>query len=172
MTRAQRRNSARAQGFTLIEVLAAVSILGLSLVILLESQWTSISIHNTMNEEVTLSQLVESVVGKAEIGVLSGQLNDSGDFGDAYPDYNWTYDAAESASSGLGDMGSGTGASDGTENRLYEVQLTVNGPQGDKQLTFYVYDNNAEDSQDQGIFNKNGSNFGKRGRGLGSGMGR
>lgn len=153
MTRAQRRNSARAQGFTLIEVLAAVSILGLSLVILLESQWTSISIHNTMNEEVTLSQLVESVVGKAEIGVLSGELNDSGDFGDAYPDYNWTYDATESASGGLGGLGGSSGQSglsadlsngEDAQNRLYEVQLTVNGPQGDKTLTFYVYDNNAE----------------------------
>ena len=132
----------RRAGFTLVEVLAAITILGLALFILLQSQWGALNIHATINEEVTLSQLVDSIAGKAEIGVLSGVLSDGGDFGTRYPDYLWTYDAAR------------RGDSEDPENQLYEVIITIDGPATEKSLKFYVYNNNPEDAE--GMFNEGG----------------
>lgn len=129
----------RRAGFTLIEVLAAITILGLALFILLQSQWGALNIHATMNDEVVMGQLVDSIVGRAEVGVLSGVLNDGGDFGTRYPDYYWSYDAAV------------RGDSEDTENQLYEVIITIEGPEAEKSLKFYVYNNNPEMSGD-GMF--------------------
>jgi len=134
----------RTQGFTLIEVLAAIAILGVALFILLQSQWSALNIHTMMNEEVTLGQLVESIAGKAEVGVLTGLLNDGGDFGTRYPEYTWNYDAAL------------RGDSEDAENQLYEVIITVQGPESEKSLKFFVYNNNPEASEG-GMFNEGGA---------------
>lgn len=134
----------RTQGFTLVEVLAAIAILGVGLFILLQSQWSALNIHTMMNEEVTLGQLVESIAGKAEVGVLTGILNDAGDFGTRYPDYTWNYDAAL------------RGDSEDIENQLYEVIITVQGPETEKSIKFYVYNNNPEASEG-GMFNEGGA---------------
>lgn len=144
-------------GFTLIEVLCAVTILGVALFVLLGSQWSSLNIHSIMNEEVTLGQLVETIAGKAEIGVLEGTLNDSGDFGTRYPDYTWTYDAEVS------------GESDDPENQLYEVRLSVQGPQSNKELTLFVYNNNPDAESESGMFgNGGGKKFGQGSGGAGA----
>lgn len=134
----------REHGFTLIEVLTAVTILGVALFILLASQWTSLNIHAVMNEEVTLGELVQTVAGKAEIGVQTGLLSDGGDFGTRYPDYTWTYDATLS------------GDAESTETQLYDVQITVQGPETEKQVNFYVYNNNPDNKGDDGLFEKPG----------------
>lgn len=150
----------RRAGFTLVEVLAAITILGLALFILLQSQWGALNIHATINEEVTLSQLVDSIAGKAEIGVLSGVLSDGGDFGTRYPDYLWNYDAAL------------RGDSEDQENQLYEVIITIEGPESEKSLKFYVYNNNPE-ANEGGIFNEGaGSGRGGTSGGRGNSGGR
>lgn len=145
----------RRAGFTLVEVLAAITILGLGLFILLQSQWGALNIHATINEEVTLSQLVDSVAGKAEIGVLNGVLSDGGDFGTRYPDYLWNYDAAL-----RGDF-------EDPENQLYEVIISIEGPDTEKSLKFYVYNNNPEASEgdlfNQGAGSGRGGTSGGRG---------
>ena len=153
----------RRAGFTLVEVLAAITILGLALFILLQSQWGALNIHATINEEVTLSQLVDSIAGKAEIGVLSGMLSDGGDFGTRYPDYFWTYDAAL------------RGDAEEQENQLYEVIITIEGPATEKSLKFYVYNNNPEAGEggmfDEGAGSGKGGVNGGRGRSGGNNRG-
>lgn len=141
----------RARGFTLVEVLAAITILGMGLFILLQSQWSALNMHTVMNDEVTFGEFVETVVGKAEIGVVTGMLSDNGDFGALYPDYSWSYDASLS------------GDSEDPENQLYEVLITIEGPEKSKELTFYLYNNNPE-NKEGGIFG-GGDNFGKQGFG-------
>jgi len=128
-------------GFTLVEVLAAIAILGVALFILLESQYTSLAVQTTINENVINRELIETIVSKAEVNVLLGTLTDTGDFGSRYPDYTWTYDAAL------------RGNSEDTENRLYEVSVTIEGPSETKTIKFYTYDNNAE--QDRGTLFEN-----------------
>jgi prepilin-type N-terminal cleavage/methylation domain-containing protein len=148
------------RGFTLIEVLAAIAILGVSLFVLLQSQWSALNIHATMNEEVTLGELVETVAGKAEIGVLTGVVNDAGDFGTRYPEYTWMYDAAL------------RGDTEDPENQLYEVIITIEGPESEKSLKFYVYNNNPENNEgglfsEGGAGNQGNTRGGQGGRGAG-----
>ena len=114
----------RTHGFTLVEVLAAITILGMGLFILLQSQWSALNMHTVMNDEVTFGEFVETIIGKAEIGVVTGMLSDSGDFGTRYPDYSWSYDASLS------------GDSEDPENQLYEVLITIEGPETSKELSF------------------------------------
>jgi len=151
--------SRRNAGFTLVEVLAAIMILGVGLFILLQSQWGALNIHTMMNEEVTFSQLVDSIAGKAEVGVLTGILSDGGDFGTRYPDYTWNYDAAL------------RGDSEDPENQLYEVIITIQGPETEKSLKFYVYNNNPEASEG-GMFNEGGATGQGNARSSGGSSGR
>lgn len=121
----------RSGGFTLLEVLMALAILGLALVVLLEAHHTALRLNQEMGEEVLMRQLSESTVARAEVAVLSGTFSDSGDFGNRYPGYSWSFDSFQ--------------ASDDEFVLLYSVDVLVNGPSEDRSLTFYVYDLGASD---------------------------
>ncbi len=84
---------ARDAGFTLIEVLAAVAILGVALFVLLDAHYTAMMLNDMTDSEVTMCQLVETAVAQAEVQVLAGELAGSGDFGARYPDCSWSYEA-------------------------------------------------------------------------------
>lgn len=112
-------------GFTLVEIMAAVAILGLSVFILLDAHYSALRLHEVTSADVTRRVLLESVVGKSEAGVLAGKLSDAGDFGGRYPDYGWSYEAAKAAAF--------------EEIPLYRVRVSVAGPEGNEALEFYVY---------------------------------
>ena len=120
-------------GFTLLEVLMALAILGLALVVLLEGHHTALRLNQELTEEIVMRQLSESVVARAEVGVLSGNFSDSGDFGNRYPGYSWSFEAFE--------------ASDDELVLLYSVDVSVRGPEEERTLTFYVYDLGAADAE-------------------------
>lgn len=105
-------------GFTLIEVMVALAILGMAVVVLLDTHFSSLRLLDDARHEAIMMEFVESAMGQAEIGVLSGKLTGSGDFGKRNPDYKYTYAATQN----------------GTRNSstsLYEVTVTVTGPEED-----------------------------------------
>ncbi len=130
---AKRRAVPAPQGFTLLEVLMALAILGLALIVLLEGHHMALRLNQELTEEVVMRQLSESVVARAEVGVFSGTFSDSGDFGNRYPGYSWSFEAFQ--------------ASDDELVLLYSVDVSVRGPSEERTLTFYVYDLGAADAE-------------------------
>lgn len=120
-------------GFTLIEVVAALAILGTALVVLLDAHYTALRLQTETADAVLRSQLLESVVARAEVGVLTGELTGGDEFGPRYPGYSWSYDAVLSG--------------DDPEMQLYQVTARVQSasdtpssdPAADDGLSFWVY---------------------------------
>ena len=113
-------------GFTLIEVVVALAILGTGLVILLETHYATLQLFGDAQEEATARILIESVVGEAETEVLAGNESGDGDFGRRYPDFAYTFTAVQLDETNM--------------PGLFEVIVKLTGPQGEKELTFYTYD--------------------------------
>jgi prepilin-type N-terminal cleavage/methylation domain-containing protein len=115
-------------GFTLVEVLAAVAILGGALFILLNTHYSALRLHEEMGDAVERRQLLERVVSDAEFKVLSGTLTESGDFEGVYTGYSWSFE------------GTPTGGSEETPMPFYQVNATLRTPSGDEDtVSFYVF---------------------------------
>lgn len=116
------------EGFTLVEVLAALSILGGALFILLNTHYSALRLHEEMAASVERRQLLERVVSEAEFKVLSGTLTESGEFEGRYQGYSWSFN------------GKPTGGTEETPIPFYQVDATLRTPEGEEEmLTFYVY---------------------------------
>ncbi len=116
---------ARGRGFTLVEVLAALAVLGTALFVLLDAQYTALRVNQAINEEVALRQFTEGVASWAEVQVAAGQLSGEGDFGKRYPGYTWSFNAAQE--------------SEDETVMLYNVEASIKGPAEERSLHFYVY---------------------------------
>lgn len=115
-------------GFTLVEVLAAVAILGGAVFILLNTHYSALRLYEEMNDSVVRRQLLERVVGEAEFGVLTGEVTGSGEFEGRYAGYTWSY------------QGTPTGGTEESPIPFYQVEATLRDPEGkDETLTFYVF---------------------------------
>lgn len=124
MQRARVRNS-RQRGFTLVEVLAALAVLGTALFVLLDAQYTALRLNQMVNEEVALREFVEGVTSWAEVQVAAGQLSGEGDFGKRYPGFSWSFNAVQE--------------SEDEAVMLYSVEATVASPAEENTLQFYVF---------------------------------
>lgn len=113
------------RGFTMIEILAALAILGLALMILLDAHYSALRLHADVSNEVAVRTLLERTVAQAEVGVLTGETSGSGDFGNRHPGYSWAYDAVMQG--------------DDPEMELYQVTAAVYGPADESSITFWVY---------------------------------
>jgi prepilin-type N-terminal cleavage/methylation domain-containing protein len=131
---ATNRKSVRAAaGFTLIEVMVALAILGVSAMVLLDAHYNALRLHADTRDQVLAQQFLEEAVGQAEVQVMAGTLTGSGTFGKQYPDYSFSFSAQP------------FGAQQGIP--LYEVVVTLTGlpsgsdkeSSGDAAMTFYVY---------------------------------
>lgn len=80
-------------GFTLIEVVIALAILGTGMLVLLESHFGSLLLFDEAQDTTVVELLTKQGSALVEIEILSGSTNGSGDFGDAYPEYSWEYTA-------------------------------------------------------------------------------
>lgn len=103
-------------GFTLIEILIAVVILAAALFVLIAGQTTSVSTLDLAREKVLERNLIEQVIGRAEAGLFSGQMTESGEFNKRYEGYKWSYEATL-----VGDEYS----------PLYEVLVRIQPPEGE-----------------------------------------
>lgn len=79
----------RNPGFTLLEVMVAMSIIAIALTALLASQSQSISIAGEAKFSTTAALLAQSKMAEIETKTEDELIYDSGDFGDDFPDYSW-----------------------------------------------------------------------------------
>jgi general secretion pathway protein I len=81
--------NSRNPGFTLLEVMVAMSIIAIALTALLVSQSQSISIAGEAKFSTTAALLAQSKMAEIETKTEDELTYDSGDFGDDFPDYSW-----------------------------------------------------------------------------------
>jgi len=79
----------RNPGFTLLEVMVAMSIIAIALTALLASQSQSISIAGEAKFSTTAALLAQSKMAEIETKTEDELIYDSGDFGNDFPDYSW-----------------------------------------------------------------------------------
>lgn len=102
-------------GFTLMEVMVALVVLGAGLFLLLEMHYNALHGQNTLQDKVLIRNLMSEAMGMAEVEVTAGNLSGSDNFGRRYPDYTYAFDAEEVGVEFAG---------------LYDVLLTLEGPDG------------------------------------------
>ncbi len=113
-------------GFTLLEVLMALAILGGGMFILLESHFATMSLFSDSQDAALMELLSQQGTALAEVEILAGEQSGSGEFGDAYPDYSYSYNAE------LLDEEETPG--------LLEVTFILVSPNEEREFRFRVYD--------------------------------
>lgn len=125
--------SSKREGFTLIEVLVALAILGTGLFVLLEAQYASLTLFDQAQEEVLMRLFMAQAIGWAEAEVHSGENGGEGDFGDRYPGFGYSYVASETDKEGM--------------PGLLEVVVRVRGPLDEREMKFFLYDGNQVETE-------------------------
>jgi general secretion pathway protein I len=77
------------RGFSLMEVMFALALIGIALTTLLASQSQGLSLANEAKFYTTAAFLAQGKMAEIEIADTESIINDSGDFGEDYPDYTW-----------------------------------------------------------------------------------
>jgi general secretion pathway protein I len=90
-----------AAGFTLLEVMIAMAILAIALVAAFQSQSQSISMSGQARFLTTATLLAQGKMAELEALKLESVANDSGDFGEDYPDYAWQVEVADTGQESL-----------------------------------------------------------------------
>ncbi|NLO33586.1 MAG: prepilin-type N-terminal cleavage/methylation domain-containing protein [Candidatus Hydrogenedentes bacterium] len=129
-------------GFTLIEVLIALTILAGGLFVLVNTHYSALNLHLITEEEVDNRSLLESILGRAELGIAAGELSGGGDFGSRYPGYSWSYEAEQ-----VGEEGGSPLLSD---TLFYRVTATLMKSGGEsKSLEFFSFSNSEMETIQQ-----------------------
>lgn len=105
------------QGFTLLEVMIAVSIMAIALVALFGSQSRSLSQATEAHFNVVAPMLASGKLAELKADT-SAPNNDDGDFGDEYPGYTWEIEAENAIFDSPDALGN-------LEKPLQKVELTV-----------------------------------------------
>jgi general secretion pathway protein I len=79
----------KASGFTLMEVMIAMTILAIALVAIFQSQSQSISMSTDSRFMTTASFLAQSKMVEVEAASTLDNQTKDGDFGPDYPEYTW-----------------------------------------------------------------------------------
>ena len=112
------------QGFTLIEVMAALAVLGTAMFMLLQAHYGAMRLFDTARDEVQVSHLLSRAMGIAETEIATGEANGNGDFGERYPDHTYQFET-ETASDDM--------------PGLMRVRVEVEGPDKAHEVVFYMY---------------------------------
>ena len=83
------RNQQPDFGFTLLEVMVALSIIAIVLVSVLKRQAQTISMNLAARFYATAPLLAQVKIAEVEIANPGEQTDDSGNFGDEFPGYRW-----------------------------------------------------------------------------------
>jgi len=124
---ARRRN----EGFTLIEVVVALAVLGVAVFALLEAHYATLALFVDAEEASRADLVLGQAVAQAERQILSGEERGTGELGAYLPGYSYAFTAT---------------LSDETENPgLFEVTVSVTGPEFDREINYLVYDGRQVD---------------------------
>ena len=78
------------KGFSLMEVMFALALIGISLATLLASQSQGLSLANEAKFNTTAAFLAQGKMAELEIADINDLMSDSGEFDEElYPDYYW-----------------------------------------------------------------------------------
>ena len=113
-------------GFTLIEIMIALAILGMSLFVLLDMHYNAVHVQSRLEGEVRVRNLLSLAAGMSEVEIAVGTLKDSQEFGDRYPGWRYTFDAQEVEATSSSSR-SQTGSAPAFPG-LYDVLVTVEDP--------------------------------------------
>lgn len=80
-------------GFTLLEVVVALAILGSSLFILLQTHLNALDARERQQSKVMMNHMLMQALGRAELEIASGTLSGSDDFGERWEGYSYEFDA-------------------------------------------------------------------------------
>ncbi len=123
--RAASMGRSSASGFTLMEVMVAVAILGTALFILLQAHYGALDLYDTARTEALERNLLRHAMGMAEVDLIAGNAGGSGDFGKRYPDYTFRYEA--------------TPVSEEAGMALYDIKVQIDGPNGAREMHLLMY---------------------------------
>ena len=98
----QTRNLQSDFGFTLLEIMVAISIIGIVLVSVYKMHAQTISMNYEARFYATAPLLAQLKMAELETKLLEEQTNDSGDFGDEFPGYRWNVVIDDVESEALG----------------------------------------------------------------------
>jgi len=79
----------RCSGFTLLEVMVAVSIIAITLVAVLGSQSQSVLLAGEAKFNTTAALLAQMKMAEMDLANPESLTSDSGTFGEDFPGYNW-----------------------------------------------------------------------------------
>ena len=77
------------RGFTLLEIMVALSIIAIVLVSVYKMHAQTVSMNNEVRFYATAPMLAQIKMAEIESESLEDMGDDSGDFGDEFPDYRW-----------------------------------------------------------------------------------
>ncbi len=99
------RNLQPDSGFTLLEIMVALSIIAIVLVSVYKMQAQTISMNYAARFYATAPLLAQLKTAELETENLEEQADDSGDFGDEFPGYRWNVVIDDIESETLGRIG-------------------------------------------------------------------
>jgi len=92
------------KGFTLLEVMVALSIIAIVLVSVYKMHAQTVSMNNEVRFYATAPMLAQRKMAEIESESLKDLGDDSGDFGDEFPDYRWNIVIDDVESTTLGNI--------------------------------------------------------------------
>ncbi len=98
------RNLQPNSGFTLLEIMVALSIIAIVLVSVYKMQAQTISMNYEARFYATAPLLAQLKIAEIEIENPDEQTDDSGDFGDEFPGYRWNVIINDIESEALGNI--------------------------------------------------------------------
>lgn len=89
------KKNAETGGFTLLEVMAAVAIIAITLVVIFGSQSQSVSLASEAKFTTTAALLAQSKIAEIEAETAGDLSSNSGDFGEDFPGYHWEFTVSD-----------------------------------------------------------------------------
>jgi general secretion pathway protein I len=103
------------KGFTLLEVMVAISVMAIVLVSVYRMHSQTISMSSAARFYTTAPLLAQRIMAEFELKTLDDLRSDSGDFGDDFPNYSWHVTVEDIDSEILGE----------TADNLKQVNVSV-----------------------------------------------
>ena len=116
-------------GFTLLEIMVAISILSIVLIAVYQLQSQTISMNISAGFYARAPLLAQTKMAEIEAKTLDELSGDSGDFGDEHPGYTWEVSVDGVDSDALGQVA----------ERLKKIDLTVSAQDSALSFTLQSY---------------------------------